>query len=183
MRKTVRYAVTQGLVAGLALTLSACGGDPEPRFEEEPSPTPSEVTSSAPAKEAWEEKSDDGAIAFVEHWIDEFNLAVSTGDTQTLAELSASACVTCQNFIDLTDKIYRAGGRVESAGWSVRSLSEPKKSEGGTLISANFRQPEETIWPTSDSKPDTYSGGPIDYVLTLNWRDKRWQMASMDVLQ
>ncbi len=179
MRQIHRHALALGLV----LALSACGGDPEPQFEADTSPTPSEVTTSAPAKEAWEEKSDDGAIAFVEHWIDEFNAAVRSGETTALADLSDSSCTTCTNFVTLTDEIYAAGGRVETEGWSIRSLSQPKKSGSGTLVSANFEQPKERIWRSKGSKPEKYPGGPIDYVLTLDWQDGRWQMSAMDVLQ
>ena len=179
MRQIHRHALALGLV----LALSACGSDPEPQFEADPSPAPSEVTTSAPVKEAWEEKSDDGAIAFVEHWIDEFNAAVLSGDTTVLTELSGSSCTTCENFVSLTDDIYSAGGRVESEGWSIRSLSDPKDSGDGTLVSANFVQPKERIWRSDDSKPEEYPGGPIDYVLTLEWQAGRWQMSAMDVLQ
>ena len=181
MRKTVRYAVAQGLAAGLALALSACGGDPEPRFEAEPSPTPSEVSSSAPATEAWEEKSDDGAVAFVEHWIDEFNAMRATGKTDSLVRLSSKACDSCSNFAHLTRQIYDAGGSLETEGWTAQSVSRPAQASSKTpVLSVRVKQAPQVLIETSTSDPVEYDGGRIDLVAHLEWTRDGWRMARLD---
>lgn len=179
-RTTGTLATTLVLVA----TLSACGGDPEPRFQEEPSAAPSAASPSASAEpEAWEERTDDGAVAFVEHWIDEFNISVSTGDSTRLERLSQADCTTCSNFVGLTTQIYDAGGSVEGGGWAIASTSEPERSNGATLISINIDQEPQTIRESAGAKPDGYSGGRVDYLATIIWDQGAWSMAALDVIE
>ncbi len=178
MRKTVRYAVAQGLAAGLVLALSACGGDPEPRFEEEPSPTPSEVSSSAPAKEAWEEKSDEGAIAFVEHWIAEFSRAFQSGDTVQVRELAAPGCDACDGLADLIDDAYSDGGSIRGATWRVtdaRPSGTPP--DGRAAISADIRQPKQVV-KKADQQPLRTPAGEATYLFELSW-DGGWAVSSI----
>ena len=62
----VRRWVATAVVVPLLAT--GCSDDPEPRFE--PSPSPTESTSAAAEPEAWEVKSEEGAVAFARHWMD-----------------------------------------------------------------------------------------------------------------
>jgi hypothetical protein len=183
VRKTVRYAVAQGLAAGLILTLSACGGDPEPRFEEEPSPTPSEVTSSAPAKEAWEEKSDDGAVAFVEHWIDEFNGARSTGDTTNLVRNSTADCETCTNFVDLIDTIYEAGGSISTKGWRIAAVGQLPETGKSTVIPITVKQAPQEYEESEGAEIQRNPGGQVGMTATVTWSNGAWKMARLDLVQ
>ena len=177
MRRIHRHALALGLV----LALSACGGDPEPQFEADPSPAPSEVATSAPAKEAWEEKSDDGAIAFVGHWIDEFNAMRASGETSTIEDLSHKSCDSCSNFVQLTEQIYDAGGSLETGGWTPLSGSQPAQSSSSApVLSVRVRQSPQTLIESRDSEPVEYDGGRIDLVAHLKWARNGWQMTRLD---
>lgn len=179
-RTTGTLATTLVLVA----TLSACGGDPEPRFQEEPSAAPSAASPSVSAEpEAWEERTDEGAVAFVEHWIDVFDESKEDGDTNELAALSSSNCVTCQNFIEMTNEIYANGGSVTSEGWAIESISEPVRSKNSTLLAVNILQSPQQIRRTSDSKVEKFEGGKIDFAFTLRWREGAWTVEAVDAVQ
>ena len=182
MRKTVRYAVAQGLAAGLALTLSACGGDPEPRFEEEPSPPPSAVTSSAPAKEAWQEKSDDGAVAFVEHWIDEFNAMRATGDTEPLRALSDRSCESCTASIAYTKEIYSSGGELVTDGWELLQASAPADANSlAPVLGLRVRRSPQVLRESAEAQPQRFKGGDADYTAYLEWKSGGWIMTRLDL--
>lgn len=181
MRRTIG-ALASSLA--LAATLSACGGDPEPRFEAEPSVAPSTASPSASAEpEPWEEKSDDGAIAFVEHWIEVFDESKEDGDTSELSALSSTSCVTCQNFIEMTNEIYDNGGSVTSKGWTIESISEPVRSDDSTLVAVNVLQSPQQIQRTSDSKVEKFEGGKIDFAFTLRWKEGAWTVEAVDAVQ
>ena len=171
------------LVAAVAavLVLGACSDDPTPRFEADPSDTPS-LTPTPDEPEPWEEKSDEGAIAFVEHWVDTFNKSTVTGDSSALDDISSPSCVTCTNFIALTDDIYSAGGRVISDGWSIDSTSDPKVSGKSTLISIDITQSPQVITRAAGEQAERYPGGDVDYLATIRWSGE-WQMWAMDVVQ
>ena len=111
MRRHLAYA------AGAAvLALTGCGGDdPTPQVAD-PTPSasvsPSPSASAAAEKEAWEKKTDDGAVAFVEHWLEVFNEMQVTGETDRRWGDQRSDCETCANFVEITDDIYESGGRI-----------------------------------------------------------------------
>ena len=73
------------MAAAVCVPLLAVGGcsddDPEPKFA--PSESPSPTDTSTPEPEAWEVKSEDGAVAFAEHWVDVFNQAQRPGRQRT----------------------------------------------------------------------------------------------------
>ncbi len=77
VRRWVATAVVVPLLA------AGCSDDPEPRFEPSPSPSPTESTSEPAEPEAWEVKSEAGAVAFAKHWIDVFNEASQLPATPT----------------------------------------------------------------------------------------------------
>ena len=165
----------------LAATLSACGGDPEPRFQEEPSVAPGTASPSASAEpEPWEERTDDGAVAFVEHWIDEFNAMQTSGQTDDFAALATGDCETCENFVAITDEIYSDGSRIESDGWSItEAVIPPNQSGPDRDVSVRIRQAPETIYgPSGDieNKP----GGVITVVATVEWRQDSWVMTDVN---
>ncbi|CAM3599746.1 DUF6318 domain-containing protein [Nocardioides marinus] len=175
MRKTVRHAVAQGLAAGLILTLSACGGDPEPRFKEEPSPTPSEVSSSAPIKEAWEEKSPEGAMAFAEHWVAELNAASLSGDTAGLQSVSATDCSSCASLIKFIDETYAGGGEIRGGDWRLSKLNFSSPDEGQTVaVGGTMKIPAQTV-VTPEGQRQESAALEADYFFTLSWR-QGWQV-------
>lgn len=176
-RTTGTLATTLVLVA----TLSACGGDPEPRFQEEPSAAPSASPPSASAEpEAWEERTDDGAVAFVEHWIDEFNAMQTSGQTEEFAALGTGDCETCKNFVAITDEIYSDGSRIESDGWAITQADVPPNQAGQIRdVSVRIRQAPETIYgPDGDSEDKP--GGVITVVATVEWRQNSWVMTDVN---
>ena len=175
----MRQIHRKALALGLVLALSACGGDPEPRFEEDPSPAPSEVTTSAPVKEAWEEKSDDGAIAFVEHWVDEFNQMQTTGEVNDFRQLGTPNCAACDNFVDITRDIYEEA-TVESKGWSIEAADVPRGQSGSARdISVQIQQAPETI-TYEDGRVERNDGGQLTVVMTTRWAGDTWQMDSVE---
>ena len=68
------------LAAAVCVPLLAVGcsdEEPTPKFAPSESPSPSETTTPTAEPEAWEVKSEDGAVAFAEHWVDVFNDAAT----------------------------------------------------------------------------------------------------------
>ena len=71
----------------LLAALGACSEDePEPQVRTLAS-RPRPPRPPRPEPEAWEVKSEDGAVAFAEHWVDVFNEAQRIGDTSRPADV------------------------------------------------------------------------------------------------
>jgi hypothetical protein len=165
----------------LPVLAAGCSDDPEPRFE--PSPSPTESTSSAaPEPKAWEVKSEAGAVAFAKHWIDVFNEAASTGETDELAAMTGPACQTCRNFVDLIEDIYGDGGQYASEGWSVVHTSIAKDlPPAKASVAMRVRQPAERI--SRPGQPvERHEAATVTYSAALEWKDGEWQMGRLTFL-
>jgi len=101
--------------------LSACSGDPEPR---EPAPSPSASPTATPPDmpDLANEESDEGAAAFVAHYVDVFNFAATTGDVTRLRELS-SGCQACEGYADDFESIYAAGDYIKDDLWQLKDTA------------------------------------------------------------
>lgn len=165
------------------VVLGGCADDPTPRFEADPSESPSESASTTPdVREPWEEKSDEGAIAFVEHWVDEFNAMRASGDTSTLADLSSSRCDSCSSSLEYAEEIYGAGGSLETDGWKVLSVSAPAKSGSSTpVLGVRIDRAPQLLRESTNAEPERFAGGPADYTAYLRWANGQWLMERLDL--
>ncbi|WP_375003241.1 DUF6318 family protein [Aeromicrobium sp. CTD01-1L150] len=112
MRRTVTLVIA-------ALLLAACNGKPEVR---EPDPSDSPTASAAPTMPAQaKEDSDEGAAAFVAHWIDVFNFAARTGEIEPLTELGPN-CEACNNYAKGLQENFEAGDAPEHDLWTFNDL-------------------------------------------------------------
>lgn len=112
--------VTSAVMATLALTLSACGGDDPPP----PEPTTSATTPAnpdatlPPMPEVAEEFTPNGAATFVRHYVSVMDYASKTGDVSELSRLSDPDCGGCQDYITLFGDTYESGGYLKGRDWS-----------------------------------------------------------------
>jgi len=157
--------------------LAGCSDDPEPLFAD---PSPSETaqptaepSTAEPEPEPWEENSPDGAIAFVEHWIDTFNESNKTGDIEVLDQLSHPRCQTCNSFMSLTEEVYKSGGRIQGRGWDLKKPTYTSPDDGKNVAIAGvmsipkqsiFRENEEMRSPAINRR----------YTFQLEWNAGAW---------
>ncbi|MBF4162547.1 DUF6318 family protein [Nocardioides acrostichi] len=178
MLRTRRLA-TPLAAALLIAALGACGGDPEPKFEptESTSPTPSDdtTTDAADVKEPWEKKTPQGAMAFTQHWVDEFNQASRTGKTGDLKQLNDAACTSCKTLTDIIDGVYGQGGNVKSDPWQftdssvgVIDRSGPRLSVTGTMTIPKQRV-DDGLGETK-----TFAAAKRTYYFDVAWERGSW---------
>ncbi len=143
----------RSLAAALVVTLlmSGCSsesGNSDNRADDQPSasqatksqPDTSRKTAgnepkpSAPTLPA-EAKGDsvNAAEAFVEHYIDLFNYAMTTGDTKAFRAASRG-CEGCDNYAALFEKVERAGGSAKSRGWIIQEMSIFPQGRNATVL-------------------------------------------------
>ncbi|MFO6453880.1 MULTISPECIES: DUF6318 family protein [unclassified Aeromicrobium] len=113
--------VTSAVLATLALTLSACGGDDPPPPEPSTTATTRETPSvprppDLPALAS--EKTATGASAFVGHYVQLLDFAALTGRVTELERLSEPDCKGCWYYIDLFERIHSSGGSVIGRRWT-----------------------------------------------------------------
>lgn len=176
MRQHLAYA------AGAAvLALTGCGGDePTPQIAD-PTPTPSASSSPSESavaeKEPWERKSDDGAVAFVEHWLDTFNQMQTSGSTDDFIAIATSDCQACREFVRITEQIDSEGGTLQTTGWSSRDIAVGAASTASAKeLAVRLSQAAETIRYDDGREPTKYPGGKVTVLMTVVWQHGAWRM-------
>jgi hypothetical protein len=154
------------LSAVLLLALTACGGDSDAVAEARP--------------EYANQTGEPGAEKFAGYWVDQVNKATATGDTKGLRSLGLSGCQVCTDFPKQVDGIYKAGGRVESEDWTIKSVvpeAGATDKQVGMLITVTV--PPNTVYATADAKPKKYPGGDQRFRMIVVRQAEHWMIKQL----
>jgi len=126
-----------------ALALVGCS-DPEPKEPNGPTKTatPTHVAPTLP--EAATKDSEEGAVAFVKHYIALLNYAANTGDVEQLRDASDPACEGCASYVSAFESTYEQGGDVTGFEWTVSSASHQDDDSIATQIDLSPYQIRKT---------------------------------------
>jgi len=176
---------TRSLSSCLLLTLlvsTGCGiGDPS--GDRTPIMPPSSSTTSTPTPEPWEAESRAGVKAFLQRYVEVFSAALTTGDTEALRAL-ATNCDGCDQVAVQIEEVYKAGGHVESesvrfTGWSI----DENGLKGGAECIVVYQSSPTTWVRRRDAKPETYPGGKIEQLVSLEWTGDAWTIVGLSNLE
>lgn len=161
------------LLTSLALcfTLASCGDD-DTKGSSGDSGIPAYATSN-------DEK---GAQGFARYWIDTLNAATTSGDTAKLKTLQKPSCETCTDFAEKLDKLYAAGGHIETEGFTVKSLvSEAGVPSPGAGVSATLTATEQKVYAKKGAAPQTNKAVDVRFRLIMIRDSDHWLMDRIDV--
>lgn len=178
-----RSTLLTSLGCALAFALAACGGgDPTPIVA-----PPSSTASTTPASSAprtWELPTDQGAVAFVRHWISAFNDTTSGLRLDAVSQISDASCTSCRNIEERARDLYAGGGSAKTRGW-ILSRTGRVTHDGlpdhwaGLVI--QIKQSPLTI-TTGNGDTQHFRGHVAAYSARLRWTGSAWLMASFDEL-
>ena len=140
-----------------ALALVGCS-DPAPIEPNGPatSATPTQVAPTLP--EAAKDDSEEGAVAFVKHYIELLNYAANTGDVKPLRDASDPNCEGCNSYIALFEETYANGGYFKDPGWQpLAQQSSSTNSKHDVWIEVNA--PENRYRPNRTAKEEFGAAG------------------------
>lgn len=116
------------------------------------------------------------AEAFVEHYIDLFNYAMTTGDTKAFRAASRG-CEGCDAYAALFEKQYRRGGSNQSEGWSVGNLSFAK-GQNGLVALVSVASAKMRYKKSDKAKWIVYSSDKFPLRLFLD-KDRPWRVSQL----
>jgi hypothetical protein len=154
---------------------------PTPTLSASPStsPSPSATPPAMPAEA--EGTSPRAAKAFARHYFDVINYSARTGDTQELRKLGTDDCVSCEAIAHNIEKIYGAGGRIESEGWRLRSIRNLKTSNGTAFLALGvFLRPEDVV--SADGTSEHHRGRTQPMNLRLAVRGSTFVVSRLDLV-
>lgn len=165
----IRRAVLACAALGCALTLASCSGSgaSDTGSDQPGSGVPSYAT----------ENSRHGAQQFAAYWVDSLNQATTSGDTAQLKTLALDSCDVCADFAAHLDRIYAAGGHVDTDGWKVTSVvpvaGQPDNLPG-FQVQADVAP--QTVYESKDAKPEKYKGGTESMQMFIKRVDDHWMV-------
>ncbi|MBA2465210.1 MAG: hypothetical protein H0V42_09590, partial [Nocardioidaceae bacterium] len=113
---------------------------PRPSPSDTASPSPSATPPSLPPEA--EGTSPAAAKAFARHYFMAINYAAATGDTVGLRALGTENCVSCDAIASNIEKVYEAGGHIESKGWKLTIVSAvPGQQRAYPILDLGVDQP------------------------------------------
>jgi hypothetical protein len=140
----------------LLAALTSCGGGDDSVADPPVSSAPTSSPTESPQRESPEH--------FVRRWAREDVRMQNTGATSAFRSLT-NHCGGCAAVADRVDAIYKAGGHVETEGWTLRHIGETDR-----------RGQKRTIEITVDSAPTTYVEAKGDDPKHLNGGRERFQV-------
>lgn len=150
----------------LLLSLTACGGEEQPSTQSE-NDVPAFADNPGQA----------GAEQFVGFWTDTLNEATTSGDTKQLKTLAADACKACGEFAAQLDRIYAAGGHVESDGWEIEEIvPEAGGTENEVGLLVTFQVAPQDVYKSEDAEVETFDGGRQGFRFHLVREQTEWQV-------
>jgi hypothetical protein len=170
------------------LALGACQANPAPpplvstSTSPTPSPSPATAAPTVPAEAQGTSKA--AAKAFVRHWIDVLNYAMSTGDTSVLVDLADPACSTCEAIANRIEDVYAEGGHLEGTGWRIRTLSYLEREHSKSpLVAARIEIASQTAYASAEAAPSQSprSRGHLDF--SLDRRPTGWKVLRLEATQ
>ena len=162
------------LCAVLAMFTGACSSPDSPKAKPTATATPSQ--SQAPKMpDSAREFTEEGAEAFVRHYIDVLNATHDSGDTDALLALSTKACGNCNNFAETIGFVKTAGGHYDGGRWQV----EPFKIVLGydkTNVSTKYKVTKGSATKSPSAAPTSFTevSGELHFELLYQAKKKSW---------
>lgn len=122
-----------------------------------------------------------GAEKFAGYWVDQINKATSTGDTKGLRSLGLDGCEVCSDFPQQIEDIYGAGGRVESADWTIKSVVPEHGAtdqQVGMLIIVTV--PSNTVYAKEGAAPKKFPGGDQRFRMIVVRQAEHWMIKDLN---
>ena len=138
------------------LVLGACNDGPQPI---EPPPSASVTIAPLEMPEAAKADTEEGALAFVEYYIEVFNYSANTGDTDLLRSLSHPDCSGCDSYATTFESQYSNGGYSIGFEWRPRSMETNGKVVETEIRSTTYRDKESSASEELQIEAAAYSVG------------------------
>lgn len=143
-----------------------------------PSPTGQAIP---PAAQGTDEAS---AKAFVRFWFESLSSALVTGNFESMDQLTAATCQTCQGLRDQVTRVYQDGGRYETDGLRVEEIVtlEDTKEEG-MMFALRVRETARRLIDENGAVVARRPAGTQPMRIILRQHESMWQVSRLDLVQ
>lgn len=160
---------TRTALAALLLSTAGLAGC----AEDDPDPAPPAPSSEAPAPSSATPTAM-GPVETVRAWVEAQNEAMSDGDSSRVRSLSTADCRSCDGLIRPIEEVMEAGGRFETAGWSVDHAKQTSHDERRAVIKAAITIAAGKTYPSEGTEPVAYEADGVIVEFKLDAVDGQW---------
>ena len=135
-----------------------------------------DVPAEPPLPRAATKRTDKGAKSFARYWAELVNYSGTVGTTAALRSQTDARCSGCLALVDLIERTYANGGRVEGGNWKLGRLRELPLDHGADWAgyAPGEAMPQKIFDGDGGSK--FYRGGRFHYYAYLGWTADGWKM-------
>ncbi|HET6668497.1 MAG TPA: DUF6318 family protein, partial [Intrasporangium sp.] len=141
-----------------------------------PSPTGQAIP---PAAQGTDEAS---AKAFVRFWFESLSSALVTGNFESMDQLTAATCQTCQGLRDQVTRVYQDGGRYETEGFRVERFLRLDYSRRSPRFGLRVREHPRSLFDRQGNLVDRQPGGRWPMEIELARDGGHWQVTRLDLV-
>ncbi|MEV7431065.1 hypothetical protein AB0N29_15725 [Nocardioides sp. NPDC092400] len=163
------HRLLAALSLSVALVLSGCSDDPEPKVAPEPSALNSPATAS-PSGHA----SGLGPEGVVRAWVEARNEALEEGNTTAVRKLSSPSCKTCEDLLRPIETVHAEGGEFDTPGWRVAGTNIKREGRGQIEIDTALIYASGSTTPSAGAEPVRYGEEKHIAVFRLVRADEIW---------
>jgi hypothetical protein len=172
--------MVQRLLASLAccglLALAGCSDDSSSAG---PDPSPS-ASSSEPSPSPIETHNAETPEAFLQHWVEADRSMENSGETKAYRSLSRG-CQACDGLADQVERIYSAGGYIDTDGWTILSTRVSKADNDGRISVRLVIDSAPTEYVEEAGAPiKRLNGGRQTHLVTLSPREQSWNVDGIE---
>lgn len=115
-------------------------------------------------------------VETVRTWVEARNGALQNGNMHRVRALTAPTCGSCEGILDPIEKVYKAGGHFETAGWQI--LGARLKSRTPTLatVSVGLEFAGGRTVSESGAKPVSYDAEKHIALFRLTALNDGWRV-------
>ena len=169
-----------------ACLLAACtDDDPKPDI---PDPTPSAPTSTATAGSTSPTVTPTSVAITpreaVDVWLAAWTVAMNTGETQSVRDLSTPDCDSCARLIAKVEEVYEKGGRYETNGWTATRVSEAPDSVSATpSYVMQVVQAPRSLYGADGELVDEAARSKVPMRMTFKSVGDAWALNRLEILE
>ncbi|MGZ8769065.1 DUF6318 family protein [Aeromicrobium sp.] len=157
-----------------ALLCVGCTED-KPR-EPDPTTKPSPTATVPSMPNEAEANTVDGAIAFVEHYVELLNYSSDTGDVAALSDATDAECAGCDSYVSLYKSTYASGGYFRDPGWSITRI-DPDIQNKSLLVFVSVTSHGGTFREKSGSEVQKSRDEKYNLIFTPTLHDGQWKVS------
>lgn len=162
------------LTAVVPLLLAGCSDDPEPQ-PKMPDPPPS----SSPTPTTSETVEAESAEEFIRRWVEIDRRMQNSGDIAEYSEVSAK-CKTCMSVANRVQRIFAAGGYVETDGLQITQVMDRSSSQQ-PIFDVTVRSAPTRLKESASAEVENLPGGSVTYRMRLS-STAPWQLVRLTQL-